>query len=1070
MNIRGVVLASAIALLSGGFSLQAQVSLGTGTIEGTVHDSSGAAIPSAKVEIRNTATGIERSVTADSTGRYVVLSLPAGEYEARAEVAGFRTTVRTGITLVIGRTAVVDFEMAVGQLTETVSVTEAPPLIEATHATLGEVVQNKQILELPLNGRSYAQLALLSPQVVQGGVGVGTRTQEGGVGTQGYFSISGSRPEGNQFTFNGINVTNEFTGGTIAYPPIDSIQEFKILQNSYSAEMGGRTGQVVLTSKGGTNDFHGSAYEFLRNDKLDANNFFLNLAGQPRRPLKQNQFGASLGGPIFVPRLYSGKNRSFFFFNYEAARIRRGSTSTTTVPTARMREGDLSELGRVIRDPVTGDPFANAVIPAARINPIARNAMRLADYPLPNVGGAIRNNYIIAPSARNDLNQIITRADHSFSEKDKVWGSVYWAKLDIGSPRFTLITGALQAVTTQAYSSSWTHIFQPNLLNDFKAGFNFVSQDVKNLAPQNISNADLGFPSNQNQPQARGISAGIPAFNPSGYGSIGAGAGPPQLFKTRHFQFADTLNWIRGAHTLRFGTDITREHEDQRFNPQIRGNYSFSGAYSGGDGFADYLLGIPSSAIREILQPTANIFESLHRGTHYYFFAQDDWKARSNLTINLGFRYEYNSPVVEARNRQANYYPRDGRIVRIEAPDSEFGPCLCIATKKNFGPRLGIAYRPGGSTKTVIRTGYGVFFAYVPYNTKQTLAFNTPQIDRQTVTNTVPAPSFDLSNTFIPTSLASAFSGFSHDLNFLDGMIQQWNFNIQREVVQSVMAEVSYAGSLAVHLDNNASLNAANPGPGALPPRRPIPNDRVVVSANNGSTATYHAFTTKVRKDFSKGLTFLSHFTFSKSLDNTSSQLSDFQDANNIRSNKGRSGFDVSKRFVASAVYEMPWGRGRKYLSDLHPVANAVLGGWMVTGIFTVQSGFWFSPTAANTIGIESGGVRADRLADGNLPGDQRARLRWFNTAAFVPVTGFRYGTAGRNILEGPALKNFDLGVHKDFRLFETHRIEFRGEFFNSLNNVNFGLPTANVTSPAYGTIGSAGASREVQFALKYVF
>lgn len=1045
----------------------AQVSLGTGSIEGVVRDPSAGAVPNAQIEVKNTGTGIVRSGVTDNTGRYVFLSLAIGNYEVKATASGFRPTVRSGVTLVIGRTAVVDIDLVVGQLSEAVSVTAAAPVIESTHATLGEVVQNKQIVELPLNGRSYAQLALLSPQVVAGGGGIGTRTQENSVGATGFFSISGSRPEGNQFTFNGMNVTNEFTGGTFAYPPIDSVQEFKILQNSYSAELGGRAGQVVLTSKAGTNQFHGSAYEFLRNDHLDANNFFINLAGQKKRPLKLNQFGASLGGPVQLPG-YSGKNRTFFFANFEGARIRRGNPSTTTVPTARMRDGDLTELGRAIRDPVTGTPFANAVIPAARINTIARNVMRLADYPLPNVAG-VRNNYVLAPSNRNDLNQLSTRVDHSFSSNDKIWGSFYWTRLNIASPRFTQITDSKQDVTTQAYSASWTHIFRNNLLNDFKAGFNFVSQDIENRSPKTITNADLGFPANANQPQARGVSAGIPTFGLSGYGALGAASGPPQLFKTRHFQIADTVNWIRGAHTLRFGFDITREHEDQRFNPQIRGNYSFGGAYTS-DGFADFLIGLPSSAIREILLPASNIFESLHRGSHYYFFAQDDWKASRNLTVNLGMRYEYNGPVVEVRDRQANFIPRDGRIVRIEAPDSEFGRCLCIPTRRNFGPRIGLAYRPGGSERTVLRAGYGVFFAYVPYNTKQTLAFNAPQIDRQTVTNTVPNPTFDLSNSFIPSALSSAFSGFSHDLNFLDGMIQQWNINVQREVVNSVMVELAYAGSLAVHLDNNAGLNAANPGPGPLPPRRPIPNERVYVSANNGSTATYHAFTGKVRKEFSNGLTFLTHFTQSKSLDNTSSQLSDFQNAHNIRSNKAHSGFHVARRFVGSTVYEFPFGKGKKYLTSASRAVDLALGGWSLTGIYTLQSGFYFSPTAPNTIGIESGVVRADRLGAGNIAPSQRTRLRWFDTAAFAAPVGFRYGTAGRNIVEGPALKNFDLGILKNFRISENHRVQFRSEFFNTWNHVNFGLPVGLVTSPAYGTIGGAGASREIQFGLKYLF
>jgi Carboxypeptidase regulatory-like domain/TonB dependent receptor-like, beta-barrel len=1049
----------------------AQVSLGTGSIEGTVEDASGAVMPNAKITVTNIATQESRGASSDPSGRYYVLSLPVGTYEVKAEASGFRTAIRQNVVLVIGRTAVVNFEMKVGEITETVTVSAAPPLIESSNATIGEVVENKQILALPLNGRSYAQLTLLIPQVVQGGVGtgIGSGLQDTAIGTRATVSISGSRREGNQFSYNGINVTNEFTGGTYIYPPIDSLQEFKIEQNNYSAELGGRAGQVLLTAKAGTNEFHGSVYEFLRNDQLDANNFFNNLAGRKIAPLRQNQFGAALGGPVY-------KNKTFFFANYEGGRVRRGSTSTTTLPTARMRTGDFSELlpDRVIRDPVTGAPFSGNIIPTPRLSPIALNTVRLSEYPLPNLSG-LRNNYTVSPVNKNDLDQINSRVDHSFSEKDKLWGSFYWTKLDTASPRFTQINDSLQQTTAQAWSVDYTHIFSPHLINNLRGGFNYVSQDIKNRTPQDITNAQLGFPQNEQQPQAFGISAGIPSFSPSGYGSTGAAAGPPQLFKTRHFQVADTVNWIKGSHVMKFGVDITREHEDQRFNPQIRGNYSFGGSYSN-DGFSDFLLGLPTSATRDLVGLGQDIFESLHRGTHYYFFAQDDWKATPNLTLNLGLRYEFNDPVVEARDRMANYLPRVvsgvGRIVRIQAPDPEFGRSLVRAAKNDWGPRLGLAYRPGGSTRTAIRAGYGVFYAYVPYNTKQTLSFNGPWVTRHVIANTVPTPSFDLANSF-PSNLitGSALSGFSSNIDNLDAMIQNWNLSIQREVAKSILVDVNYVGSLSVHLDQNPSLNVAGPGEGPFGPRRPFPNEPAVVAADNGSTATYHAFTIKVKKEFDKGLMFLAHYTESKSIDNNSSQLSDLQDHNDIRSNKGLAGHHVPHRFVATALYDLPFGRGKKYLASSRGVVNALLGGWSVNGIYTLQSGFFFSPTTSrNTANSERGCCRADRLRDGNLPSSERTRLKWFDTGAFVQPAPFRYGNAGRDILEGPGLKNFDLGLIKNTSIREGHVIQFRAEFFNAWNNVNFGLPDSNIASGAYGTISSAGFSREIQFGLKYIF
>src|SRR5579885_727153 len=484
MRNRGWVLL--LTLVALGLPAWTQVSSGVGSIEGTIADSTGAVVPNAQVTVKNVNTGVTRTTSSDSAGRYVVLSLPIGEYEVRAAANGFRSVLRSGVTLQIGQTAVVDFTLEVGQVNETVSVNEAAPVIESANATIGEVIQNQEVLALPLNGRSYTQLAALVPQVVFGGVAVGTTAQSNNIGTNGMFSISGSRPEGNEFTLNGINVTNEFTGGTFAYPPIDSIQEFKIVQNNYSAEFGGRTGQVIVTSKGGGNEFHGSLYEFLRNDHLDANNFFNNLAGINKRPLKQNQFGASLGGPVSLPG-YSGKNRTFFLVNYEGARIRSGNTSTTTVPTAQMRTGDFSQVSRVIRDPLTGNPFPNNIIPAARISPIATNIVQKTQYPLPNIN-TLTNNYTISPSASTDMNEVSVRVDHNLRDNDKLWGSLFWNRVPTASPRFTLINDNGASVTAQNYTANETHIFRPNLINDFKAGFNFVSQFVENHSPQNLTN------------------------------------------------------------------------------------------------------------------------------------------------------------------------------------------------------------------------------------------------------------------------------------------------------------------------------------------------------------------------------------------------------------------------------------------------------------------------------------------------------------------------------------------------------------------------------------------------------
>jgi hypothetical protein len=1054
----------------------AQVASGAGSISGIVSDPTGAAIPAAAITVVNTTTGVQRSSRTDTDGRYYVLSLRPGVYNVEVKHAGFRASTQTGVEITIEREAVVDFKLEVGAVGQQIEVHASPPLVESSNATIGEVITNEKILALPLNGRSFAQLALLAPQVISGGVGVGNGQadlQNTSIGTQGAFSISGARNESVQFTFNGIVVTNEFVGGSQVFPPIDSLEEFKIEENVYSAELGGEIGQVILTGKTGTNQFHGSAYEFVRNSKFDANNFFNNRAGIPNAPLKQNQFGASLGGPII-------RNRTFGFFNWESARIRRANASTATQPTALMRIGDFSQLlpGRNVNDPVTGQPFPNNVIPASRISPIATNIINLAAYPLPNLN-SLQNNYTIAPTNQQNLNQYVARLDHNFSSQDQLWGSFYWTRLGLLNPKFTEVNDTKETTSQQTWTLQEVHIFSPSLINMARAGYVFISQDQANESPQTLTNAALGFPNNANQPLAFGVSAGIPFFSIAGYGVTGADSSSPRLFKTALFQFGDTLNWIRRSHSFKFGGDFVREHEDQRFNPQIRGNYTFSGQYTG-NGFADFLLGLPASAQREIDAPGSNIFESLSRASHYSAFAQDDWKATSNLTINLGLRYEFNGGVYEARDRMVNFIVIGNQITEITPPAStgpglklsEYGRCLCIPKTHDFGPRVGLAYRPFGSGKTVIRAGYGIFYEAVPFNKRQSIAFNPPWVTRQIVSNTFPAPTFDLANTFLPSVVATAISAFRNDPNYFDPMVQQWNFSIQRAFSPSTMIELSYVGTTSTHLDANRTFNSAVPGPGPFAPRRPLANQPVLSSVDQGYTANYQAFTIKGKREFSQGLTFLAHYTFSKAIDDASSQTGYIaQNMNCAECNKGLSGFNVTNRFVGTVVYELPFGKGRRFLARSGTLVEQTLGGWNVSAIETLQSGFYTSATTTNnTANIEAGTLFPDVVGSVNLPVGQRTVGRWFNTAAFAQPAPYRFGTAGRSIIEGPGLANLDFAVHKAFAIREQQRVEFRFEVFNGLNHANFALPQNNLVAGNFGTITSAAISREIQLALKYVF
>jgi hypothetical protein len=746
------------------------------------------------------------------------------------------------------------------------------------------------------------------------------------------------------------------------------------------------------------------------------------------------------------------------------------------VPTSLMRSGNFSQLSTPIVNPATGQPYPGNQILSNQISPIAVNVINLTGYPLPNTSG-LTNNFTLSPSVVTALDEVMGRIDHNISSKDQLWGTFFWEREPQTTPRFTEITGSSTSIPVQAYSFDETHIFSTNLLNDFKAGWNYVNQNAANLSPVNLTDADLGFPNNGNQPVAGGVEAGIPEFGPSGYGSLGDSPATPESFKTEHYEVGDAVNWIRGAHVIKMGFEYTREHEDQRFDPQIRGIYSFSGQYSG-NSFADFLLGVPVSASRELLESGETIFESLGRVNHYAGYIQDDWRTTPNLTINLGFRYEHNSGATETKNRITNFIPGivNGApgIVQLKAPDPTYGRCLCITAKRDFGPRIGFAYRPQGSVKTVLRAGYGIYYSYVPYNTKQAITFNPPQIQRQTINNTYPNPSYYLANAFLPDLTITAAGEYAMDVHYLDGMVQQWDADIQRALGAGFVADLQYLGSGTVHLDAWLDLNAARPGPGIFASRRPYPNFPVFTSFTNVASANYEAGTAQLKKEFTnglRGLTLTSNYTWSKSLDDASAQLSsDIQNTYDLASNWGPSGFNIAHRFVASAVYELPVGTGKALLGGASPFVNAILGGWSVAPIYSYQSGFPFSVTTSdNTANIESGILRPNRVGNPNLA--SRSYQKWFNTAAYAQPAAYTFGTERRNSLTGPSFTDLDLGLLKDTHVGKAVVTQFRAEFFNAFNNVSFGTPNADLAATNFGTISTTeNPSREVQFGLKILF
>lgn len=1050
-------------------------------LRGVVTDSSGAAIPEATIVVTNEGTGSKRTTVTDGSGRYEVLMLPVGTYSLSADAPGFRPEIQMGLQLETGSVAALNIQMQVGVVAEKVSVEANASLIEASHAAIGEVVENKQVLDLPLNGRSFGSLALITPQVNVGNTQAGWYPVMPGPAAD--VTIAGSRAENNQITLDGTTVTNDYTGGTMIYPSVDDLQEFKIVEGSYSAELGGRQGQILLVTKSGTNYLHGSAYEFLRNDALDARNFF---DGSTKFPLRQNQFGASLGGPIVLPHIYNGKDKTHFFLSYEGVRIHLGSTSINSVPTAQMRTGDFSELSGIqIVDPLTHQPFPNNVIPSSRLSPIALNLLADLRYPLPNSPG-ISNNYIVNPLNTTDLNQGSARIDHSFSDHDKLSGTVTVSRLNTFSPATTQISASAFNTPGMTTSILYTHVFNPTTLNIAKFGYSYFRPLQPNLNPTTPTLQDLGFPDNAYQALAHGASAGPPTFNFVDFGALGGTGGPFGLYTT-HKDFSDTFSKVSGAHSLEFGYNYILTNEDTDAAWNFRGTYAFSGQYSNYD-FADFLLGYPATTTREIpfgANPPSSKgvgeFLATNLDHHQYAFAQDNWRVNAKLTLNLGLRYEFNQPGVEANNHISNFVPGvlngvpqiltifppgyNGAGYEVATPPG-LGSSLLRSHYLNFAPRVGIAYSP--TSRWVIRLGSGIFNSEPPFNARQILEVNPPWFSRQTFNGGTSTPTITLANGFENlTSLTSG--GFALNPDYTTIPTYQWTVDIQRQLTHNTILDVFYIGSRTVHMDAEENLNQAAPGPGPLASRRQYPNDTSFVDYSSWGLARYNAATIRVKQQLSSGLTFLAHFTWSKNMDMGEWQGFQPQNNNNLFAEYAPSANNVPLRLVGSVVYELPVGPGKPIMSQ-GPLSK-ILGGWTVSGILTLQSGLPFTVYPSyDSSNSELDLQRADRIANGNLPSGQRTRLNWFDTAAFVQPALYTWGSSGRNVLQGPGSKGLDVAVLKNFKLVETKTLQFRAEAFNLPNFVNWGMPGSTLNTPTYGQIWSAGLSRELQFALKFLF
>ena len=1076
------------------FFLGVKTSFGQGnaTIVGVVTDTSRAVIPGASVTITNTSTGLHEVATTDAGGRYNFTGLPVGEYRLDATQAGFKKAAQTGVSLTPAESLTINLTLEVGQVSDTVEVSAAVTNLETVSSAVRSVVSHELIEDLPLNGRNALQLQTLLPGAInQTGARV-SLSQEDGV------SVNGARGNDNNVLLDGGHNNDLYDGTPTSMPNPDALQEFSVLSSSFSAEYGRGAGSLVTAvTKSGTNIFHGSLYEYFRNDKLDARSFF-GHAGLVEKPtLKRNQYGASVGGPII-------RDKTFLFFAWESLRETSATTNTGQVlPTAAERSGDFSLSKAKPIDPLTGVRFPGDIIPASRQSKAAVAIGNLL-FPLPNING---NQLIFNAPGSDTRDQYVARFDHAFTSIDRVYVSYFYydtyTKANAGLPLFN----GFNNWTNNHVVGNYTRIISPTIINSFTYTLNrlaFVRAADPILPDQFPGKPPDVAPGLRYQYFGVNTAAQAPQYpystrlgSFSGYFSTGGNTYFDVVPTAHEIRDAVTLTW--GAHLIKLGFDfaLSEASRHEIFNAD-GASFDFNGSRAG-NGFAEWILGLPTSFQQYSTLRTDNQYKS------FGAFIQDDWKMRPNLTLNLGLRYEPYFGIHDGHNEIIAYRPGVRSTTYPNAPlglvvpgDPGVSPTTYDKDWNNLGPRIGFAWLPFGSgSKTTVRSAYGIF-----YNTERGYLLNETQLNQPFVLNvSIPnPPSFE--NPFAnfsggnpypftpPTSdqqrkaykfiLPMPISRFFNP-DASTPYNQQWNFSVQRELPGEVVVTTAYVGSKGTKLWINRELNPAvfipGNGPdgkalstnGNIDARRLNRNFQGIDEAATSGNSTYHSLQISATKRFSKGFYLLSNYTWSKALDYESldRNASLPQDPNNLRAEHGPADFDRRHNFVTSFIYEFPspWSRG---------IAGKVTKGWSTNGIFRYLSGSPLTIVPGTDRALQGGGgQRVDVLGNPMFSSGRsfdQQRAQYFNTAAFaLPALG-TFGNEGRNALYGPGQYNLDLSVFKTTRVTERARVEFRLEMFNALNHANLGNPNTTFNSSAFGRIDSVTGPRIMQLGLKVIF
>jgi outer membrane receptor protein involved in Fe transport len=1049
--VRRPISALILTLLLSLLSASPALAQATGTLTGLLTDASGSTLPGVAIEILSEATAQTRSAITGEDGFYTVPLVTPGRYEIAATLSGFKTAKRQGVVVSVNNTTRVDLQLEVGQVSESVTVTVQAPLVETAHATMGVVIDQAKVVDLPLNGRNFTQL--------------GNAT--------GGFNVNGMRNQSNNFLLDGASNNDTFNTGFVLRPPPDAIQEFKIMTHSYGAEYGRNAGSVVnVVTRGGSNQWHGAAWEFNRDDRFEARNYF----ALTKPELKQNQYGGSLGGPLV-------RNRLFAFGYYEGYKNTRGTTDTRPVLSPAQRGGDFSG-GAAIRDPLTGQPFAGNVIPTNRINPVA--AQLLSEFiPAPNTTA---NRYTQSPNVEDDRHQLGFRGDFRHTDRHQILGRVLYSKTEqvnpLGGSNFSP-AGNVATATLSDFMGSDTFMLTGNMINVARVAFNRI--DANPNVTSGLDPRDFGWGITPSNPQA----LGLPNITINGFFSLGDAQQPFAHRVNEVFSLTDDFSWVAGRHSLKFGFEARRDHIVLAYINRPNGNFTFNGQYTG-NAAADFLLGFPQQYRQATGDP--NMDGSTFSTSLY---AQDEWRVSPRLTLNAGLRYELSSPFVEKDDKLNAFYPGQQSTRFPAAPtglvypgDAGVPRGTYETDKNNLAPRFGLAWDPRGNGRTSVRAAWGLFYdtlaAQGDFFQNGTLAppFQPLTEVNYSLVSTTPAFTNPLQGVAggadFPPGLI--FIGWGRD--FETPVVQHYNLTVQQQLGDRLGLEVGYVGSRGKNLPIFMEINPTTPVLSPTPRQgaRLYPAFSLVRPTFSEARSWYDSLQASARLLPWRRMNFLASYTWSHAIDHLSGlniggesrpmlpvTIGDQASIDRaLEREKGDALFDARHRVVFSFGYELPT------LDTNGPLLKYTLGGWQVNGIVQAQSGFALTVTESVDVALQSLTNRPNAVCDPNANAPNTPE-QWFDTSCFTRLTlaanAGQIGDTGRGTVRGPGFARTDLSLFKNFDFPGRQRIQVRIEAFNLFDQTRFGNPGLSVGTPtAFGVITSADDGRIVQLGVKYQF